>query len=305
MCPTRIADKSNDGETPQSFARRQEEHREELQRQRPWAPAGDSGADVADGAGAIFAPGPDDPRWARIVADRPDLAPAVEPGLCVLVDGLADVVDDVRADPYAQSEIASYLSRLRWLCDACCDTSAIEGRPHDPANKSLPPPLVPADVDLRGLEYMPLMGHHLFGSDFNTTNNDAAWRQRETTVVVGGIEPRSTQARCPTMTRRCAVWRGLAAQRQKAWKPLREIALRNFVKCSDGRLYHPFLCKQALVAWDKRVKERKRKADYRAKKDAEREGQGAVGPNAVPRDKTRTETGTGRGPDADEPPLSR
>lgn len=26
----------------------------------------------------------------------------------------------------AQSEMASYLSRLRWLCDACCDTSAIE-----------------------------------------------------------------------------------------------------------------------------------------------------------------------------------
>ena len=26
----------------------------------------------------------------------------------------------------ARSEMASYLSRLRWLCDACCDTSAIE-----------------------------------------------------------------------------------------------------------------------------------------------------------------------------------
>lgn len=168
-------------------------------------------------------------------------------------------------------------------------------------DKSLPPPLVPADVDLRGLEYMPLMGHHLFGSDFNTTNNDAAWRAGVTlwwaawNQKPAGSLPDDDEALC----RLAQLGRDV-----KAWKPLREIALRNFVKCSDGRLYHPFLCKQALVAWDKRVKERKRKADYRAKKDAEREGQGAVGPNAVPRDKTRTETGTGRGPDADVPPVS-
>lgn len=60
-----------------------------------------SGASSADGrndALPLFAPGPLDPRWARIIAYRPDLAPAIEPGLRVLVDGLAYVVDESRAD---------------------------------------------------------------------------------------------------------------------------------------------------------------------------------------------------------------
>lgn len=46
----------------------------------------------------LFAPGPSDPRWPSIIVERPDLAPAVEPGLRVLVDGVAYVVDESRAD---------------------------------------------------------------------------------------------------------------------------------------------------------------------------------------------------------------
>ena len=40
----------------------------------------------------------------------------------------------------------------------------------------LPAPLVPAEVDLRGLEYMPLLGDRLFGSDFYLDANDAEFR---------------------------------------------------------------------------------------------------------------------------------
>jgi len=47
----------------------------------------------------VFAPGPSDTAvWQRILADRPHLAPAVEPGVRVLVDGVAMVVDACRAD---------------------------------------------------------------------------------------------------------------------------------------------------------------------------------------------------------------
>nr|WP_244116468.1 DNA cytosine methyltransferase [Burkholderia gladioli] len=46
--------------------------------------------------GEIFAPGPLDDRWPGIVADRPDLAPAVEPGIRMLVDGMAYLVDESR-----------------------------------------------------------------------------------------------------------------------------------------------------------------------------------------------------------------
>lgn len=47
----------------------------------------------------VFAPGPSDREsWAGIIANTPYLAPAIEPGFCVLFDGLAYVVDESRAD---------------------------------------------------------------------------------------------------------------------------------------------------------------------------------------------------------------
>lgn len=53
---------------------------------------------LAENDREIFAPGPADPRWARIIADAPHLAPAVEPGICRVVNGLACRIDQYRAD---------------------------------------------------------------------------------------------------------------------------------------------------------------------------------------------------------------
>lgn len=58
---------------------------------------GHEGRAAAELCGAPpFAPGPLDPRWAAIVANRPDLAPAVEPGVRMLADGMAYLVDESR-----------------------------------------------------------------------------------------------------------------------------------------------------------------------------------------------------------------
>lgn len=47
----------------------------------------------------IFAPGPGAvDSWSRTLANNPHLAPAIKPGLCVLADGLALVVDESRTD---------------------------------------------------------------------------------------------------------------------------------------------------------------------------------------------------------------
>lgn len=51
----------------------------------------------------VFAPGPGDPCWPGIIERYPWLAPAVEPGFCVLVDELALVVDAGRADQLRQT----------------------------------------------------------------------------------------------------------------------------------------------------------------------------------------------------------
>lgn len=64
---------------------------------------GHEGRAAAELRGApLFAPGPLDPRWAAIVANRPDLAPAVEPGVCLLADGMAYLVDESRAHQLRQ-----------------------------------------------------------------------------------------------------------------------------------------------------------------------------------------------------------
>lgn len=153
--------------------------------------------------------------------------------------------------------------------------------------EQLPAPLVPADVDLRGLEYMPLFGNHLFGSEFNAAASDAEWRAALTLwwaawnqVPAGSLPPDDT-----ALCRLADLGRDL-----KAWRKVKARALHGFEPCSDSRLYHRFVCAQALIAWDKRVKERERKAKWRASRDAERDG-----------DRIPPQTGQGRGRDADVP----
>jgi uncharacterized protein YdaU (DUF1376 family) len=48
------------------------------------------------------------------------------------------------------------------------------------------------------------------------------------------------------------VLRSFSGLTPAAWRKSRNMALRGFVKCSDGRLYHSVLAKDALRAWDKR-----------------------------------------------------
>lgn len=126
---------------------------------------------------------------------------------------------------------------------------------------ALPDPLVPAEVDLRGLKYMPLLGGRLFGSNFDLDANDsefrvglrlwwAAWNQ----VPAGSLPPEDHRIR------------GLAglAENPAKWKKVRDRALDGFTLCSDGRLYHPIVAEQALIAWEKRaedLEERENEAD--------------------------------------------
>lgn len=52
----------------------------------------------------------------------------------------------------------------------------------------------------------------------------------------------------------------------RGWGKAKVTALHGFVLCADGRLYHPLICAEAMEAWDRRRKERDRKADQRARK---------------------------------------
>ncbi|WP_081768984.1 DUF1376 domain-containing protein [Herbaspirillum sp. RV1423] len=124
----------------------------------------------------------------------------------------------------------------------------------------LPTPLTPADCDLRDFMFMPLDVLRLRDSDI--------------AVISSGDE-----FRCAVLLW-CASWHQVPAASLpdddvilsglsgfgrviKEWKKVREGALRGWIKCGDGRLYHPVVAEKANEAWRGRI-------DYREKKEAER-----------------------------------
>lgn len=148
---------------------------------------------------------------------------------------------------------------------------------------AFPEPPVPLDCDLRGYEFMPLYGTHLFGSEFNARASDTAWRAAITLWwAAWNQQPAASLPSDDVALCRLAD----LGRDMKTWAKIKDDALHGFVVCSDGRLYHMFLGKLALEAWDRRLKDRARKQSWRDKKDG---------------DGTASETGTRHGRNADVP----
>ncbi|MGF7131941.1 hypothetical protein P3T40_003424 [Paraburkholderia sp. EB58] len=113
----------------------------------------------------------------------------------------------------------------------------------------LPDPLTPADCDLRGYRWMPLDVERVIDSDtFGLSTGDEfktafrLWAKSWTQIPAASL---------PDDDRLLAHLAGLSENMPK-WKKMRGVALRGFVKCSDGRLYHPVIAEKALEAMGKR-----------------------------------------------------
>lgn len=156
----------------------------------------------------------------------------------------------------------------------------------------LPPPPIAADVDLRGMEWMPLYGGRLFQSDFDAHASDAEFRAGANLwwsawcQVPASSLPHDDVALC----RLAGLGRNI-----KAWKRMKNRALHGFFLCSDGRFYHRALSAFAMESWGRRLKDRARKAKWREqreRKSDERDGDKA-------RDGTSPSPSQERGRDAD------
>lgn len=113
---------------------------------------------------------------------------------------------------------------------------------------------VPPGCDLRGLPWMPIDTTRLLDSDlFALATGEefkaavALWCKAWQQVPASSL---------PDDDRILAKLSGAGAR----WKKVKEQALRGFVKCTDGRLYHPVIAEKALEAWGHRQKQRDRAA---------------------------------------------
>src|SRR5579872_3795808 len=120
-------------------------------------------------------------------------------------------------------------------------------------NSGRPAPLTVTDCDCRGLPFMPLDVVRLRESDLAAlaTGDEfkaavllwcASWNQ-------------SPAASLPDDDR---VLAKLAGYSLAEWRGLREIALKNWILCTDGRLYHPVVAEKAAEAWRHRQSQRER-----------------------------------------------
>jgi hypothetical protein len=132
------------------------------------------------------------------------------------------------------------------------------------AGDDLPEPLVPSDVDLRDYDYMPLYGDRLFGSD--------TWALCDADEKIAALslwwcawheEPCGS---LPNNDRLLSARAGYGVA-VKAFLVVKANAMRGWILCADGRLYHPVVASIALDVWaTKRRKRHDNEADRERKR---------------------------------------
>lgn len=166
------------------------------------------------------------------------------------------------------------------------------------------PPLVDPDVDLRDFVFMPLDVVRLRDSDLGVVCSDAeiraalwlwcaSWHQ-----VPASSLPDDDRV----LAHMAGFGRGEEALRR--WNDVRDGALRGYVRCDDGRLYHPVIAEKAREAWTEKTEFRRRREEFRRRQSeraksrwshgdspnsegAASEGAGPHGPNTSPDDTAR------------------
>ena len=164
-----------------------------------------------------------------------------------------------------------------------------------------PAPLVPPEVDLRGMEFMPLYGDRLFKSEtwIAATPEGKVAALRIWWHAFGHEFP---AASLPDNDQLLAEYAGYGVA-IKVWQKIKPQVMRGWVRCSDGRWYHKVVAELALAAWDRRVRERDKKRAWREGRNRDKAGDGTgtgTGtepgrPRSVPTRATRESTVERRG----------
>jgi hypothetical protein len=129
-------------------------------------------------------------------------------------------------------------------------TNNIPGAIMSLAPPPLPAPLVPPEIDLRGYSSFMFNIDRLFASElFAAGTHEECWAAFRLWCHSFKQTPPSS---LPADDRLLASFAGAG----RRWPKIKTMALRGFILCSDGRLYHPVVAEQALKCWGKRQKYR-------------------------------------------------
>lgn len=149
--------------------------------------------------------------------------------------------------------------------------------------QELPEPFSPSECDLRDYTWMPLDLTRLFTSESWMLGTDA---QRCAALRLWGASwhqvPAGSLPQNEKMLR-------ILSERYDDWSDVKEHALRGWILCSDGRLYHPVVSEKANEAWALKLARISRTEAARQAKAAKKSG--TEGSQAPPQ-KTVTTTAT-------------
>lgn len=165
---------------------------------------------------------------------------------------------------------------------------------------TLPVPLIQSEVDLTDFPFMPLDVRRLRDSDLASLESPEAcwaavllWAASWHQVPAGSL---------PDDNRVLSQLAGFGRV-VKEWLRVRDGALRSFVKCSDGRLYHPVVVEKAVEAWSGKLRVRWKRDCERIKKYHQRHKTEATYPLFEEWKAYRAETGSEQWPVV--PPMSQ
>lgn len=133
----------------------------------------------------------------------------------------------------------------------------------------LPPPLTPADCDLRGLPYMPLDVIRLLDSDMFAESTGEEFK-----AAVALWCKSWTQIPAASLPNKDKVLAKLS--QSDNWKKVKDGAMRGWILCADDRWYHPVVAEKALAALPGREEFNNKKSSEAERKAREREDRKAL-----------------------------
>lgn len=128
-------------------------------------------------------------------------------------------------------------------------------------------PLVPAEVDLSDFKFMPLDCVRLRDSDL--TSNVSGDEFRCAVLLWCASWHQIPAASLPNDDKVLSNFSGFGRV-VKEWLKVKDGAMRGWLLCNDGRLYHPVVAEKALEAWRSKLEQRWKTECARIKKHNQR-----------------------------------